>query len=383
MRLLRRAALPALIGVCLATPALAQTIAENLAATLDDHVPEWLEETGEPGVAVVVVEGCRRAFVRAWGIADRETGRPMSPRTVFNLGSISKTVTAWGVMLLAESGAIELGAPVARYLERWALPTSEFDDESVTVRRLLSHTAGLNVPSVAGVDPDTAPPSLLDELEKGRPAEGIEPVRIVQPPGTAFDYSGGGYLVLQLLVEDVTGQPFAEWMAGQVLQPLGMASSAYGLDPSLIGLAATPYATDGAPYAHRVYPGLAAAGLWSTAEDVGTFLAAHCTDGEGELAGGGVVSPAGLASMWIAQPQAERYGLGYEVYPPLGEEPVVGHSGSNFGWKADFILFPRLGLGIAALTNVDEGETRMSVMKAFRDAVIAAARAGTLVIAPQ
>jgi CubicO group peptidase (beta-lactamase class C family) len=383
MKVLCRAALPALMGLCLATPTSAQTIANDLATTLDEHVPAWLEETGDPGLAVVVIEDCRPALIRAWGIANRKSGRPMSQGTVFNLGSISKTLTAWGVMRLAESGAIELDAPVGRYLERWALPTSEFDAEAVTVRRLLSHTAGLNVPSVAGVDPDTAPPSLLDELEKGRPAEGMEPVRIVQPPGTAFDYSGGGYLVLQLLVEDVTGQPFAEWMAGQVLQPLGMASSAYGLDPSLIGRAATPYATDGAQYAHRVYPGLAAAGLWSTAEDVGMFLAAHCTDREGKLAGEGVVSPDGLASMWIAQPPAERYGLGYEVYPPLGEEPVVGHSGSNFGWKADFLLFPRLGLGIAALTNVDEGETRMAVMKAFRDAVVAAARAGTMITAPQ
>lgn len=372
-----RATLVTLTLTFISTPAPAQTVAENLTATLEQSVPGWLEESGEPGVAVVVLEGCRPALLRAWGLADVETDRSMSDETVFNLGSISKTLTAWGAMRLAESGAIDLDAPVARYLERWQLPTSEFHAESVTVRRLLSHTAGLNVPSVAGVDPGAPVPSLLDELEKGRPAEGIEPVRIVRPPSAAFEYSGGGYLVLQLLVEDVTGRQFAEWMAAQVLHPLGMESSAFGLDPSLVGRAATPYATDGTRYAHRVYPGLAAAGLWSTARDMGTFLAAHCVDDE-ELAGAGVVSPNGLASMWTAQSLAERYGLGYEVYPPLGEEPVVGHSGSNLGWKADFILFPRLGLGIAALTNVDEGETRMAVMKAFRDAVVAAARDGTL-----
>lgn len=373
-----RAALVALTMMLAAIPATAQTLAEGLAATLERNVPAWLEESGEPGVAVVVLEDCRPALLRGWGVADRESGRPMGEDTVLNLGSISKTLTAWGVMRLAESGAIDLDAPVAKYLERWRLPSSEFHDGSVTVRKLLSHTAGTNVPSVAGVDPGTSVPSLLDELEKGRPAEGIDPVRIVREPGTAFQYSGGGYLVLQLLVEDVTGRSFADWMRSQVLRPLGMVSSAYGLDPALADRAAIPYATDGTTYAHRVYPGLAAAGLWSTVEDMGTFLAAHCADGEAGPAGARVLSSAGLASMWTAQPPAERYGLGYELYPPLGEEPVVGHSGSNLGWKADFIVFPGLGLGVAAMTNVDVGETRMAVMKAFRDAVISAARAGSL-----
>ena len=373
-----RLALVALASMLIPAPSLAQSVAQNLSATLERDVPAWLQEFHEPGVAVVVLEGCRPALVRAWGVADRQTARPMTSGTVFNLGSISKTLTAWGVTRLAESGAIDLDAPVAQYLERWRLPSGEFDPAAITVRGLLSHTAGINVPSVAGVDPDEAAPSLLDELEKGRAAEEIEPVRIVRAPGSAFEYSGGGYMVLQLLVEDVTGQPFAEWMRSQVLQPLGMASSAYGLDPVLTERAAMPYATDGTAYAHRVYPGLAAAGLWSTPEDLGAFLAAHCASGGAGPAGAGVVSPAGLASMWTPQPPAERYGLGYQIHQPLGEEPVVGHSGSNLGWKADFIVFPGLGLGIAALTNVDDGKTRIAVMEVFRDAVIAAARAGTL-----
>lgn len=354
---------------------------ERLGGELADRVPEWLEESAEPGMAVALVEDCRVVRTAGWGLADRSTARPVEPGTVFNVGSISKTLTAWGVMRLAETGAIDLDAPVGRYLERWRPEGDGFDADEVTVRRLLSHTAGINLPSVSGVDPDEPLPSLLEELERGRPELGIEPVRIESAPGSTFDYSGGGYLILQALIEDVTGRPFAEWMAAEVLRPLGMTSSSFGLDSGLETKAATPYAVDGSTYALRRFPGLAAAGLWSTIDDMASFLTAHCASPDGGEAGRGVMSPTALTSMWSPVAPADRYGLGYEVHPPLGGHPVVAHSGSNFGWKADFIVFPGLGLGIAALTNVDEGKTRRAALTGFRDAVVAAAKRGELVTA--
>ncbi len=351
---------------------------ERLATELADRVPEWLEESGEPALAVALVEDCRVVRTAVWGLADRSTARPVEPGTVFNVGSISKTLTAWGVMRLAETGAIDLDAPVERYLERWSPEGDGFDADEVTVRRLLSHTAGINVPSVSGVDPDEPLPSLLDELEHGRPELGIEPVRIASEPGSAFDYSGGGYLILQALIEDVTDRPFADWMAAEVLRPLGMTGSSFGMDSGLEERAATPYAVDGSTHALRRFPGLAAAGLWSTIDDMASFLTAHCASPDGGVGGGGVISPETLASMWSPVAPADRYGLGYQVHPPLGDHPVVAHSGSNFGWKADFIVFPGLGLGIAALTNVDEGKSRMGALKAFREAVMTAAKSGGL-----
>ncbi len=362
-----------------ATPApvvTSSTVMAELAVDLDDAVPQWLEETGEPGLAVALMEDCRMVWTAAWGLADRSTGRSIETGSVFNVGSISKTLTAWGVLRLAETGAIDLDAPVGAYLERWHPKGDGFDPDRVTVRRLLSHTAGINVPSVSGVDPGEPLPALLDDIVRGRPALDIEPVRIAAEPGAAFAYSGGGYMILQLMIEDVTGRAFADWMAGEVLEPLGMQSSGFGLDPRLEALAAIPYAADGESYALRRFPGLAAAGLWSTLDDMTAFLTAHCQAPDGTPAGRGVVSPEGLASMWRAQAPAERYGLGYEVFPPLGDQPVVAHSGSNFGWKANFLLFPGLGTGIVALTNVDEGNTRMMVLEAFRDAVMAAAKSG-------
>lgn len=379
MKTIRRAAIAALVATSVPAPVGAQTpVAGTLAATLEESVPGWLAETGEPGLAVAVVEACRPAFVGTWGTAERASGRPVEASTVFNVGSISKTLTAWGVMRLAEAGAIDLDAPVARYLERWSPDGHGYDADGVTVRRLLSHTAGINVPSVSGVDPDEPLPTLWDEIERGRPELGIEPVRIASAPGSTFAYSGGGYLILQALIEDVTDRPFADWMAAEVLRPLGMTSSSFGLDSGLEKNAATPYAVDGSTYALRRFPGLAAAGLWSMIDDMATFLTAHCASPDGEEAGRGVISPATLTSMWSPQAPADRYGLGYQVHPPLGDHPVVAHSGSNFGWKADFLVFPGLGLGIAALTNVDEGKTRMAALKAFRDAVMAAAKSGEL-----
>lgn len=355
------------------SPRAGDSVAERVAAALEARVPGWLTETGEPGLAVALVEDGAVAAIRTWGVADRATGRPIEPGTLFNVGSISKTLTAWGVMRLAEIDEIDLDAPVGRYLERWSIQASGFDPDGVTVRRLLSHTAGVNVPSVAGVDPGEPAPSLLDELRVGRPEEGIEPVRLVAEPGSVFAYSGGGYLILQLLIEDVTGRDFAAWMEDEVLRPLGMEDSGFGIGPERPDVAAVPYAVDGTPYALRVFPGLAAAGLWSTPADMAAFLVAH---GPAGAPGRGVVSPRGLASMREPVPPAERYGLGYEVYPPVGDQPVVAHSGSNLGWKADFILFPKAGLGIVAMSNVDEGKTRKAALEAFRDAVLEAAEGG-------
>ena len=361
-----------------AEPAAEASPMDRLARRLAERVPAWLEETGEPGLAVALVEDCRIVGTMTWGVADRRSDRPVEAGTVFNVGSISKTLTAWGVMRLAEEGAIDLDAPVGRYLQKWKPAGGGFDPEGVTVRRLLSHTGGINVPSVSGVGPGEPLPSLLDELERGRPALGIEPVRIASEPGSAFAYSGGGYLILQRMIEEVTGRPFAEWMEEAVLDPLGMESSAYGLDPVLEARAATPYAVDGSAYALRRFPGLAAAGLWSTADDMARFVAAHCVSPKGEKPGRDVISPEALRTMWTPSPPAERYGLGYQVFPPLGDHAVVAHSGSNFGWKADFIVFPDLGTGIVALSNVDEGKTRMAALEAFREAMVTAAKSGVL-----
>jgi CubicO group peptidase (beta-lactamase class C family) len=116
---------------------------------------------------------------------------------------------------------------------------STFDRHAVTVRRLLNHTAGISIPSVSGVDRGAPVPSLIDELNGRGPAKA--PVQVVKTPGQGFEYSGGGYAILQLLVEDVTGQPLAEYAKKVVFGPLGMTSTSFGWTPETVQRAAMPF----------------------------------------------------------------------------------------------------------------------------------------------
>jgi CubicO group peptidase (beta-lactamase class C family) len=287
------------------------------------------------------------------------------------MGSISKTLTAWGVMRLVEAGRVDLDAPVDRYLTRWHLP-ADSNAVKVTVRRLLSHTAGISVPSVGGVNAGDPLPTLLDQLEgRGATAESGA-VRVIIPPGTKYEYSGGGYAILQLLIEDVSGKPFARYMHDEVFVPLKMRHTTYGWSDDVAKTVAIPYNDqDRAAYPHRLYSALAAAGLYSTADDMATFLMAHCAR-ESAAPGAGVIRPETLAAMMRPAEQAPRYGLGYEVMPPLGPIGIVGHSGSNPGWKTNFMMLPTVGVGIVVMTNTDGGRARLDVLRVFRDAVLKA-----------
>ena len=168
-------------------------------------------------------------------------------------GSISKAIAALTALRLVAVGALDLDADVNERLESWRLP----DGEGVTLRRLLGHTAGLGVPFFPGYADGESLPTLLQVLD-GEPPANTAPVRVEQPPGSSFVYSGGGYVVLQQLVEDVTGLTFADAAADLVLDPLGMRDSTF-------------FQSRGGP--HR-YPEAAAAGLWSTPSDLARFVIA-------------------------------------------------------------------------------------------------------------
>jgi CubicO group peptidase (beta-lactamase class C family) len=336
---------------------------------LDREVPTLLQKHAEPGIAVAFVDGCQ-AHVRTYGLASRQPARPVNADTVFNVGSVSKTFAAWTVMTLVERGLVRLDDPVDTYLRRWRMPQSTFDRRAVTVRRLLNHTAGLSLRSASGVDRGPVLPSLIDVLEGRGPDKTA--VQITGEPGGGFEYSGGGYGVLQLLVEDRTGEPFRQYARRAVFDPLGMSSTSFGWTPEAIERAAVPYLGDGSVHPLQEFPLSAAAGLVSTAGDMRAFLLAHCAavDGGPERH---VLGPRILESMWtdgVKVPrfgQPVRYALGYSIFPGWAAgSDIVGHGGSNPGWKAEVLLMPGHGLGIAILSNGGNGELRRAVSAMFR-----------------
>jgi CubicO group peptidase (beta-lactamase class C family) len=263
-------------------------------------------------------------------------GKPVDGDSRFQVASMSKWVTAWGVMKLVESGKLDLDKPVSLYLKRWQLPPSKFDNNGVTVRRLLSHTAGLTDGlGYAGFKPGEQLQTLGASLTRAADASPGHDgnVRVGIEPGTEFKYSGGGYTLLQLLIEEVSGQSFNDYMKANVLEPLGMTRSTFVLDEAGAPDVAEFFDERGGPAIHYRFTALAAASLYTTTNDMTRFLQAHLPGPGGEPPGRGVLQPKTLPEMrrpHASQFGADIWGLGTILYAPNNAGSyVIGHDGNN------------------------------------------------------
>lgn len=261
-------------------------------------------------------------------------GAPVDRDTRFQVASLSKWPTAIGVMTLVEQGKLDLDRPVSAYLKRWRLPPGEYGNDQVTARRLLSHTAGLSDGlGYGGFEPGEPLQTLEQSLTRAADASPGRDgrTRVGAQPGE-FAYSGGGYTLLQLLIEEVSGQSFNDYMTANVFAPLGMTRTTFVPDAGAANMAEY-YDVDGSPATHYRFTALAAASLYTTAADLGRLIAAHRPGPNGEPAGRGVLKPETLAAM--RAPQARQYGadiwgLGVILYAPNGQgDFVIGHDGSN------------------------------------------------------
>jgi CubicO group peptidase (beta-lactamase class C family) len=332
-------------------------------------MPGLLQDFAVPGAAVAVIEKGEVISMQGFGYADAADRTPVTPDTVFNVGSISKSPTAWAVMRLVEGGKVDLDRPVDLYLKRWHLPSSAFGNSQVTVRRVLSHTSGISNDGFHGWDPETALPPIEESLA-GKTGTGE--ARVIAEPGSGFHYSGANYVILQLLIEDVSGQSFQEYLKANVFQPLRMSNSQYGLPLKYQNVMATPY--NGLELALPIlrYNELSAAGLTTTLLDLAKFAAAGLRGPGGESPGRGVLKEQTIALMQSPAPASRwadrdpygpdpQYGFGYTVRPMQFEGKVgVGHGGTNNGWESLFQIVPSTGDGIVIMTNSSNGSAVIS-----------------------
>lgn len=337
----------------------AETAADGRAAEMRSRLENsnWLSTFEVPGVAVVQIRDGAITWSKGYGTSNTTTGVPVTPDTIFRVGSITKSVTAWGVMRLVEEGRMDLDAPVESYLTRWHLPPSAFDSTGVTIGRLLSHTAGLNMQDYSPVT--TRPlPSLEQSLNGGSGQPGdrnSDDVRITTEPGTQIVYSNGGYTMLQLAIEEVTGESYASYMQREVLNPLGMTRTSFVERPTLAAESATGYTNGGRPVPPTLLTEQAAGGLYTSANDVARFAAAGMTGPAGETPGRGVLTPAGVAALLapITMAHGMMTSLGYEVEALSDGTKAAGHGGKNTGWLSQFTTLPDRAEGIVVLTNSD------------------------------
>jgi CubicO group peptidase (beta-lactamase class C family) len=356
--------------LCLTGASQAQS-SQAFIESADKSVPSALRDYNVPGLAVALIRNGAVVWMKGYGLADVAAAKPITPDTAFNIGSLSKTATAWGVMRLVERGKVELDQPLDAYLKGWHLPPSQFDTKQVTILRVLSHTAGISNHGYHGWDPASPLPSIVDSLS-GKTGTGE--VRVVSPPGTSFAYSGADYAIMQLLIESVSGLSFQDYMNAEVFQPLGMQHTGFGLPPDFAQFMALPYGPFGEALPRLRYNELAAAGLTTTLRDLATFAAAGLSGPHGVPPGRGVLQPRTIALMQTPQPHtrwADRdpygpnpeYGLGYTVRPDqFAGEVGVGHGGSNSGWESLLQIIPATGDGIVLMTNSSNGSAVISTV---------------------
>jgi CubicO group peptidase (beta-lactamase class C family) len=356
---------------------------------IDTAIRSGLETLKVPGCAFALVENGALATRRVYGLADAETRDPVTPETRFSLQSISKSMTAWSIMILAEAKKVDLDAPVSRYVTSWALPASDlYDLDLVTPRRLLSHHAGVTVAGFSGVEPHLTGYTLIDALDCRLPplneaqrrhwdywklAE-PEPVSVTTPPGSGWNYSNAGYGLLQLLVEDVSGMPLRDFVAKQIFTPLNMSASGFGRAPGHVY--ASPHDRERRRTLDYIWPCDAAAGVYATIDDLATFACAAVHGPNGEPPGRGILSAGSIAEMYAGQGAADQSsgvpfeaGLGH-VLLRQGGRLNVHHSGGTIGWRSIFSIFPETGDGICMLMNGEAAnELWVPIVKSWRDSI--------------
>lgn len=303
----------------------------NTAASFRDAVEVEVNKQFVGNVAMAIMKDGTVAYEKF-----HSAGKAVDRNTVFQVASLSKWVSAVGIMKLVEDGKLDLDAPVGKYLTRWQLPPSEFNNNEVTVRRLLSHTAGLTDGlGYSGFEAVTSVQSLERSLTKASDAdEGISgEVRVGIKPGSEFKYSGGGYTLLQLLVEEVSGQSFASYMNENIFVPFNMRHSSYVWEDSSDFSLAEFYNSDGSKAAHYRYTSLAATSLYTCLADLELLFQAFLKGKNNEPIGRNVLKPETLATM--REPHGKSmgvdiWGLGTVLYATTdGNDFIIGHDGKS------------------------------------------------------
>jgi CubicO group peptidase (beta-lactamase class C family) len=315
-----------------------------------------------PGVSIAMIDGGEVSWARGWGVRDATSAEPVTADTLFQAGSISKPVAALAALRLASDGKLDLKEDVNAYLRSWRVPANDGWQPHLSMRQLLSHSAGLSVHGFPGYPRDHALPTVPQILDGEMPAN-TGPVRVTIVPGTQFRYSGGGTTIAQLVLSDLTGTPFPDLLRELVLNPLGMHASGYEqpLPIERWGQAASGHRAGGQPVSGgwHVYPEMAAAGLWSTPTDLARYAIGVMDAWHGK--------PNAILSQEMARqmltpilPTHPPFAEGLEAFIALGhfvngdqDEPSFSHAGSDEGFTSLLVAWPARRQGVVLMTNTD------------------------------
>jgi CubicO group peptidase (beta-lactamase class C family) len=306
------------------------------------------------GLCIAVVHDYKMEWVRGYGWADLSEKRPVTGRTLFQAASISKSFNAIGVLKLVQDKKIDLNRDINDYLTTWKFPyDAKSNNKLITTAALLSHTAGLTIHGFPGYAAGDTIPTLTQILDGRKPAN-TEAVRSMEEPGAKVIYSGGGVTISQMIIMDVTREPYGVYMQKNVLDPMGMKNSFFTQPPEKQKgeLLATGYKADGKEVRgkYHIYPEQAAAGLWTNPADLCKYII------ETQLAYNGESSKVLTPEMTKLRltPILQDAALGVFV-ARKGDSKYFSHNGGNEGFTCTYVGSLDKGEGVAIMTNSDNG----------------------------
>ncbi len=318
---------------------------------------QLMQEQHVPGVSIAVVHKGAVQWARGFGV--RETGgTAVTATTLFQAGSISKPVATLAALHLVQEGRLKLDADVNAQLSSWKVPANAaFPGAVVTLRELLTHTAGTTVHGFPGYAAGTAVATLVQVLV-GKPPANTPAIRLESTPGSKWNYSGGGFTIMQQLVLDASKQSFPDLLQNTVLIPIGMVHSTYHqpLPENLRSTAAMPYDGKGTAIAGgpHTYPEMAAAGLWTTPSDIATYI----IEVQKSLLGQANHVLSQKLTQEMVTAGKGHWGLGLQIGGSAGK-PYFSHGGVNEGYESLFVGYEQGGDGAVVMTNA-QGGTRIA-----------------------
>jgi CubicO group peptidase (beta-lactamase class C family) len=308
------------------------------------------------GVSIAVVHNYQVEWARGYGFADVSENRQVTEQTLFQAASISKSLNSLGVLKLVQDKRLDLNSDINKYLVAWKFPYDEkSNNKQITLTNLLSHTGGLTIHGFPGYAKGEPLPSLPQILDGKKPAN-TEAVRSASEPGKSFSYSGGGTTITQLIVMDVTQEPYDAYMQKNVLEPLGMTASSFTQPPQEKNksLLATGYKADGKEVEGKfhIYPEQAAAGLWTNPSDLSKYIIETQLSWQGKSSK--VLTPE-MTRLRLT-PVLEDAALGTFVNSRVtGSFKYFNHNGGNDGFSCTAIGCRDSGEGVVIMINSDNG----------------------------
>ncbi|PLX00401.1 MAG: hypothetical protein C0593_01040 [Marinilabiliales bacterium] len=320
-----------------------------------DVVPEYnlmerMEYWDVPAVSFAVIDNMEIIYSGAFGVKKIGDTIPINSSTLFQAASVSKPVTATGAMTFIEQGLLNPESDINNYTGEWQLSYDKFEGP-VTMHQLLSHSGGLNVGGFTGYWSEDNLPELTDILN-GTPPANSPGVKIVHEPGKKFMYSGGGYQVIQQIMQNTSGMSFYDVMKEKVFNPAGMKNSYYApLDSAQKLNAVYGHTEAGAiPEYGPIHIESAAGGLWTTPGDLGLMLIDMMRAYQGQKSK--ILNTESIHKMMT--PGFWNFGYGYRVQGE-GKDLRFSHGGATIGWHSNFIAFPERGQAVVVMTNGTNG----------------------------